>query len=187
VKSDVTIRVAQPCDMDDVYRITYDAYLDMNYCEYQSEARLIHYPHLDNIPETTVLVAIEDGKIAGTNSLTLDGEHGLPVDSDYKEECDKIRSEGRNLASSWRIVTVDHDRRVVMGLIAKTVEIALQLGVETCLFTLNPHHERVYKRLLNMETIANHSGSVHGLKNAPSVLMRLDKEACPLRWLPKAD
>lgn len=186
MKSDVTIRGAQPCDMDDVYRITYDAYLDMNYCEYQSEARLIHYPHLDNIPETTVLVAVEDREVIGTVSLTTDSIHGLHVDSDYKAECDKVRTEGRRLAAAWRLVTTDHDRRVVMDLIGHMVHVGVSFGVETCLFTFNPHHERVYKRLLNMETIANHSGSVHGLKNAPSVLMRLDKEACPLRWLPKA-
>jgi len=187
VKSDVTIRVAQSCDMDDVYRITYDAYLDMNYCEYQSEARLIHYPYLDNIPETTVLIAEGDGGIVGTTSLTLDGEQGLHVDSDYKAECAKVRTEGRRLAAAWRLVTTDHDRRVLMGLIGHMVTLAYSLSVETCLYTFNPRHESVYKRLLNMETIANHSGSVHGLKNAPSVLMRLDVEKCPSRWLPKAD
>jgi len=180
------IRPVQNGEMDDVYRITYDAYLDMNYCEYQSEARLIHYPHLDNIPETTVLIAEEDGGIVGTASLTLDGEQGLNVDSDYKAECDKVRTEGRRLAAAWRLVTTDHDRRVVMGLIGHMVHVVISFDVETCLFTFNPHHEGVYKRLLNMETISGHNSSVQGLKNAPSVLMRWDVEKCPSRWLPKA-
>jgi len=171
--------------MDDVYRITYDAYLDMNYCEYQSEARLIHYPHLDNIPETTVLVAVKDGEIVGTNTLTLDGPNGLHVDCDYKEECDRVRGEGRKLYASWRIVTVDHDRKVVMGLIKATVGLGYKLGFHTCLFTFNPHHESVYKRLLNMKTIARHDKSIHGLKNSPSVLMRLDREDVPARYVPK--
>ena len=155
----------------------------MGYCKPQPDSRLNHYPHLDDIPETTVLIAISEGRIIGTNSLTMDGEHGLHVDADYKYQVDKVREEGRKLASSWRIVTGVHGRKLVMGLIASTVDLVISLGVETCLFTFNPHHERIYKRLLNMETLDRHENSIDGLSHAPSVLMRWDIEKCPEKWL----
>ena len=179
-----TIRSANTFgELDRVHKLTHDAYVEMGYCKPQPDSRLNHYPHLDDIPETTVLIAILDGRIIGTNSLTMDGEHGLHVDADYKWQADKVRAEGRKLASSWRIVTDVHERKVVMGLMACTVNLGVSLGIETCLFTFNPHHERIYKRLFNMETIGRHESSIEGLTNAPSVLMRCDIEKCPEKWL----
>jgi len=173
-------------DLDCVYCLTHDAYLAKGYCLPQPQGRLIHYPHLDGIPETTVLIAILNGGIAGTNSLTLDGPCGLHVDHDFKPECDAIRAEGRRLAASWRIATsasLRSETRVVLALIQETVRQALLAGVETCVFTFNPRHERIYKRLLNMQTVAARLESVAGLANAPAVFMRLDMERIPERWL----
>jgi hypothetical protein len=53
----------------------------------------------------------------------------------------------------------------------------------TCVFTFNPRHERIYKRLLNMKTVARRVETVHGLCHAPAVLMRWDFEDCPDMWL----
>ena len=172
-------------DLEEVYRLTHDAYLARGYCLPQPDGRLVHYPHLDGIPETTVLVAILNGAVAGTNSLTLDGLRGLHVDHDFKAECDAVRAEGRTLAASWRIATQEelrNETRVVMALIQETVRLLIQKGVQTCVFTFNPRHERIYKKLLNMETLARHEGSVGALQNAPAVFMRLDTEKIPERW-----
>ena len=185
------VRVAATAaDMDKVYRLTHDAYLEQGYCAPQPDGRLIHYPHLDGIPETTVLVAEENGQIVGTNSLTLDGPAGLHVDSDFKAECDRIRAEaraaGRRLGASWRIATRSSCRQVavvVKSLIRETVSRFVADGVETVVFTFNPRHERIYKRLLNMRTVARHGGTVHGLNNAPAVFMRWEMATCPDQWL----
>lgn len=175
-------------EMDEVYRIVHDAYLERGYIEEQPYGKLIHYPHLDGIPETTVLVAIENSEIVGTNSVTFDGLYGMHVDEDFKEECDQIRLEKRVLAASWRIATrksCRNVRKVVMELIQKTVDHAIINGIETVLFSFNPRHERIYKKLLNMTTIARDDKSVAGLSNAPAVLMRADTEKLPDRWLKK--
>ncbi|MBI3831317.1 MAG: hypothetical protein HY291_17495 [Planctomycetes bacterium] len=172
-------------EMDEVYRLTHDAYVGRGYNPPQPDGRLVHYPHLDAIPETTVLIAVENGRILGTNSITLDGPLGLSVDGDFKPECDAIRKERRPLATSWRIATREDLRsetRVVMGLIQETVRCGISAGVLTCMFTFNPRHERIYKKLLNLETVAQ-CAETKGLKNAPAILMRLDLENCPQRWL----
>lgn len=172
-------------EMDEVYRIVHDSYLERGYIEEQPDGKLIHYPHLDGIPETIVLAAVEDGRIVGTNSITMDGPCGLHVDADFKEECDRIRAEGRKLASSWRIATRSScrsERKTVMRLIQETVDQALDHGIETMLFTFNPRHEKIYRKLLNLTTIARSDGSIGSLSHAPAVLMRVDEADIPARW-----
>ena len=44
-------------ELDQIYKLTHDAYVERGYCEPQPGGKLIHYPHLDHIPETTILVA----------------------------------------------------------------------------------------------------------------------------------
>lgn len=169
-------------ELDTIYKLTYEEYIREGYCPIQSDRRLIHFPHLDNIPETTVLVALIEDQIVGTNSLTVDGENKLHVDIDFPKEVSAIRAEGRKLAASWRII-VDRQSRnnllIIKTLILRTIRLALDLGIETCLFTFNPKHKRFYQRYLKMKTIA-YSDSSRNLINAPMVLMRLDKEdLCP--------
>lgn len=184
--SEIEIRLVEtPWEMEAVYRLTHDAYVERGYCDVQPDGRLVHYPHLDGIPQTKVLVALAGGEIVGTNSLTLDGPAGLHMDDDFKAECDAVRAEGRTLAASWRIVTSStcrSERTVVMGLIQRTVDLMLAQKIQTSVFTFNPRHERVYQRLLNMTTVAR-KDSIGGLKNAPAVFMRLDMERIPVRWL----
>ena len=50
-----------------------------------------HFEYLENIPETTQLVALVDSVIIGTVSFTFDNSLGLPSDVDYHEETDKLR------------------------------------------------------------------------------------------------
>ncbi|MFH1022485.1 MAG: hypothetical protein V1809_03790 [Planctomycetota bacterium] len=179
---DVTVRsVRNEWEMDEVYRMTHDAYVERGYTVPRPDGRLIHYPHLDGIPETTVLVAEVEGELVGTNSFTFDNSFGLPDDVDFRRECDAIRQEGRKLAASWRLVTRSgyrDERQIVMGLIQESIRRIVETGVTTCLFTFNPRHERVYQRLLNMKTVAR-SGETSGLQNAPAVFMRCDFETLP--------
>jgi hypothetical protein len=174
-----------PGELDAVHRLTHDAFLERGYCRPQPDGRLRHHPALDLARETTVFVAVADGVVVGTNSLTLDGPGGLPMDRDFRVECHRVRAEGRVLAASWRLATHRTYRDqsfLVKELIRVTTVFGVRSSVETCLFTFNPRHERVYQRLLNLRTIGRRKGMA-GLLNAPAVLMRSDLERLPERWL----
>ena len=126
-------------------------------------------------------MAVSEGEIVGTNTLTFDGIAGLQADSEFKAQCDKIRAEERRLACCWRIVTrftAREESKIVLGLMAESINLALTSGVETCVFTCHPKHRRVYQRLLNMKPLAE-SLSTDGLSNAPAVFMRCDLESLP--------
>ena len=166
------IRVATQDDMDDVYKLTYEAYISQGYCEPNKEGKLIHYPHLDNIPETTVLIAIANNEVIGTNSITIDGSNGLHVDDDFPEEVEQFRQrckkENRILSSSWRIATKEKSLSLIKALVFATAEQNFLLGVDEQLFSFNPRHEKIYRRLIGLQTVA--VGHCHAT-NAEAVLM----------------
>ncbi len=171
-------------DLEEIYSLVHDAYVERGYIEPQPDGRLVLYPQLDNIPETTVIIMWDGDRIVGTNTLTLDGPKGLPSDEDFRKECDAIRAEGRKLAGSWRLCTrtgYRDERHIVLELIARTVRLTLQNEVETCVFTIHPRHVDVYRKLLNMTLVSQKEETVRGLQNAPAVFMRCDRETLP-QW-----
>lgn len=175
--------IRDAAELDCVYRMTHDAYVDMGFIEPRPGGRLVHYPHLDAAPETTILVALLDGVIVGTNSVTLDGPAGLHVDEDFKAVTDQIRAEGRRIAAGWRINTrrdVRDQANIVRGLIGEAMRLLVNTGIRTCLFIFNKRHERIYQRLLGMTTIAE-LPEIRCVNNFPAVLMRCDFEHLP-KW-----
>jgi hypothetical protein len=182
-RGDIRLRITESGhDMDAVYRLTYDCYVAKGYCLPNSSGRLIHYPHLDGLEETTVLV-IETGggEIVGTCSTTTDNPHGLHVDEDFLSEANQVREEGGVLASSWRIAVDPKYRsgsRVACMLIKGVIEIWHMSGVDTALMTFGPCHEAFYRRYANCMTIARSEG-LKDIQNTAAVLMRWDRYRCP--------
>lgn len=171
-------------DLEQVYRLTYECYLQQGYCSRNKSGKLIHYPHLDHLAETSIFVAEDaNGDVIGTCSTTLDNPHGLHVDEDFHKEADLVRQEGHTLASSWRIA-VDTRYRAGTAVARLLVEGAVAFwhaaSIETCLMTFNPCHERFYARYLGCQTIARRN-ELHDLSNAPAILMRWDADRCPLK------
>lgn len=164
--------VRHRCELEEVYRITHDAYLERGYCAPQPGGRLIHYPALEGTPETTVLVAMEDKTVIGTVSLTIDGACGLNVDHDFPAEVRGVRTEGRALGAVWRLATratQRGERRVVMALIQAAVRLAFETQeLETFLIVVNPRHQSAYARLLDMQTVAFSPGT-EGLEPQPRI------------------
>ncbi len=173
--------VANSWDLMDVYHLTHDVYVERGYSEPQPDGRLIHFPHLDSVPETTIFVARENDDTVGTISLTLDGPAGLPADKDFQAECARIRRVGRVLAAVWRLVTTSScssERKVVMALMRAALVRVFELGVQTWVCTLDPRHERVYRQLLDMKLVARRS-NIQVFSNAPAAFMRCDYETLP--------
>jgi hypothetical protein len=173
-------------ELESVYRLTHDAYVEMKYAKPQPDGRLIHYPQLENIPETTVMIADSGSRVLGTLSITVDGPMGLNTDRDFPKHTREIRSQTNMLAACWRMVTCKdcrHKKSIIKDLLKESLKyIFRQLEIDTLLFTVNPSHERVYQLLFGCETIAHRTKSIDGLENAPAVLMRLDNKNVPERW-----
>lgn len=182
---EATIREAtSKQDMEGVYRLLHDAYVQQGYVESQNEQQLLYNAEFDNIPETTVLIVEASGLLLGTVSITVDGPSGLPVDKDFGTTCNLIRKRQEILACAWRLVTrygYADERKLVMTLIGEAVQVALRRKVQICLCALNPKHQHFYSRLLGMKTISM-CRSMKSLRNAPGICMRCDTAKLPLWW-----
>ncbi len=138
------------------------------------------YPHLNNINQTTVLIAELNNNIIGTNSMTIDSEHGLHTDLFFKQETDYIRkSSEKKLGSSWRIATNKEYRgniRLFLDIIQNSFFLAKKKGIETCLFVFDKKHEKLYKKLLDAETISEKVCNIEAEIDINMVLMKTDTE-----------
>ena len=176
------------CELDETRRLVHDAYLASGLIGPQPGGRLIYYPHLDGIPETTILVAELNGVIVGTSTVTCDGPAGLHLDEEYPAELHRIRGEHRRLASSWRLA-VRWDSRmyrsIFLHLLRANVGCMKERGVETCLATVLPRIVPLYRRMLGLRVVGPAtSGQVCeadslSMFRCQTVLMRGDLENLP--------
>lgn len=149
--------VLQPSDLDEVHRLTHDAYLALGYIDPQPDGRFRHYAAVEYAPENMVLVAADGDAIVGTISATIDGPCGLPVDHDFVPTCDAVRAEGRSVGVVWRMVTTPAHRaniKLALALIGASLEVLERFGTDTVLISPTPHHERAYEHVFGLRPIA---------------------------------
>jgi len=143
--------------LPEIYSLTHDTFVESGLILPKENGQLNLYPHLNEIKETTIIIAECDGQIIATNSVTLDGEMGLHTDMYFKEEMDFLRKNNSNLGSSWRIATKKEFRgniRVLMNLIKHSLTIGKEKGMKSSLFIFEKKNERIYKKLIGAKTIA---------------------------------
>ncbi len=180
------VRPAQGrAELDAVHRLTHDSIVAAGYMSATPDGRLDSYPALDASPFTTVLVAVRDGTIIGTNSLTADGPLGLHTDLYFPTETNAVRRDRRRLVSSFRIATAPTVQNrlgyaLILDLVKWTLVVASEAyRFETMLCTFNPKHETVYRRMLAATSLARQTRVAHGDVNAGAVLMRIDVDRLP--------
>lgn len=165
--------VIEPGDLDEVHRLTHDAYLALGYIEPQPDGRFRHYAAVEAAPENMVLVASEGDAIVGTISVAIDGPCGLPVDHDFVQTCDAVRAEGRTVGVVWRMVTTPEYRantKLALALIGASLEVLERFGTDTVLISPTPHHERAYEHIFGLRPIAR--TAVTSYVHTALVLMR---------------
>jgi hypothetical protein len=161
-------------ELHQVYKLTHDNYVNLGYCDPHPSRMLIHYPTFDHLPETTILVALDHGRIIGSVSVTRDGPSGFTIDQDFPGAISKIREEGKPCASVWRMVVEESmktRRAVVIRLMSELFHRMIDSQISNVLFAVNPKHVDVYQRMLQMNVVEKKLNS-EGLNNAPAVLLR---------------
>ena len=134
------------------------------------------FPGFDISKNTKTIVAEIDNKIVGTNSITIDGNIGLPSDKYFKNETDFIRNQTNgNVGNSWKIAISENNRAnigILFDLIQKTVELASEMEIVTCLYIFPKKHENIYRKLIKAETIAEKKCNIGDVKDVNLVLMQ---------------
>lgn len=169
--------VATADELDQVYRLHHDSWVHEGHLAALPSGRIIRHPELDVDRNTVILAAFEDGKVVGTNTATLDGPLGVPMDHGLKHELDAIRQEGHKLMASWRIATHPSYRNrtsLILQLIAETADWGHRLGGSACVYLFAKRHERVYQRLVSARTICDAGFFYPDAPRWHATLMRTD-------------
>lgn len=181
-----TLRPVQSrADLEAVYRLTHDAYLDNGVIQAQPNGMLVYAEHLDHSRDTTVWLVLHRETPIATISLTQDGPDGLIMEEEFEAELTQVRQERRRLGGVWRLVVhrdYRRDSQIVQLLIAQGVQWLLR-ETETGLIVVAPRHAKLYRKLLNMIPLAAKNGDFGEHIHGPTVLLRWDYERCPLHWM----
>lgn len=174
-------------ELELVYQLVHDAYVEEGYSQPQNNGKLIYFGEADQLKETHILVAKYKNKIVGTISITLDNNQFMPVPQTFHNEYHAIRNEGKKIGIVWRLAVAKSHRRhasILAKLIKNAISLGFNAGMNTALFTHHQKHENFSKKVLKMQVIARRE-KMTGFGNPPGSMMRLDKDACPSRWLIK--
>jgi len=173
-------------DMEHVYRLVHDAYLEKGYCEPIENQRLTYFEQLDNIPETSIFLVRIDDEIIGTLSLTEQNPLGEPVDEVFQADYKNVLLENRKTAVIWRLAIEKRYREmpfIVTELIKAVIWTCFERGIQTTISTINQRQERLYQRIFNMRSVAHNTG-ISDFSHVPCAMIRWDQELCPKRWHP---
>jgi hypothetical protein len=152
----------------------------MGYSDQKPSGLLRHYGWLDDLEQTTILLAEEHetGELMGTCSFTLDNPHGLHVDVDFPVEMRILRDThaGKIIGAAWRIVT-RHERCTLraMKMLQRMIAMLVWESADILVCSFNPRHAKYYRHIWGLSLVADRvaTPSVNG---APSALMMVDAD-----------
>ncbi len=138
-------------EREQAYKLAYDAYIKKGFIDPDPSGMHfgLHHAH----PLTTTFIGKLDGEVVITMSLFPDSELGLPMDSLYQKELDKLRRRGRflaevgTLASSPKVRTGLQQLPMMMNNIMQRYA-SQHLGVDDLVITVNPAHKLIYKYMI---------------------------------------
>ena len=145
-----------------------------------ADGKVSSAPGFDLLPETSIILARQQGRLVGTLSITIDSAHGLPSDQFFAKETAKLRRSAlKPLTTAWRIAVdpqVQRSSELVLGIMTEGFNLLRALDSEFCLATFAPKHVRVYRRLVAAELLAEGSFHVGPSVAIPMSLMQMKIE-----------
>ena len=123
-------------------------------------------------PDLYTFIAYDEGVLAGTVSVRLDGGNGLAADALYGAEIDALRAEGARLCEFTRLA-VDvkaASKPVLAGLFHTAYLYAAHVrGYSHAVIEVNPRHVAFYRRALAFEPLGGER--MNPRVQAPGVLL----------------
>ncbi|MDZ7700088.1 MAG: hypothetical protein U5R49_25235 [Deltaproteobacteria bacterium] len=172
-----TFKIADTIEeLKSAYGLVHDVYVKEGYMDpHPSGMRVTKY---NLLPKSTTFVGKKDGKVVVTISLIPDSENGLPMDSLFKRELDKIRSQGRYIAEVGNLATDPNFRNRNQNVPMHANKIMLRyahryLNVDNLVIAINPKHKWLYKNILLFNQISGKKDYDY-VKGAPALAMTMD-------------
>lgn len=163
--------------MDEIYRLTHDTLMEAGDIQAQNEGVIDSFSEIDNLLETTILIAECNCKIIGTISFTLDSSKGMHVNRWFKKEVGLIRKTVKgSLGVFWRIATHSDFRReraLVLDLMDKAFEVAYKRKCDYALLVSTYRHISLYQRFIGAEIVIKSKESLEGGHQVEIAMMKI--------------
>ena len=147
------VRVAKTVkDYERAFRLLHVAYVYQGIEDVTEDRMRITPQHV--LPESTVFVAYENGKLVATMTVTLDSPAGLPSDADYPDEMRALRKSGAVIVEYGSLAVV---KRCWRSGVVRLLEMAATawstkvLGATHAVVGVNPAIEPMYRALYAFE------------------------------------
>lgn len=173
-------------ELKTVLRMTHDAYVNEGYIQPQPDSLYHHYKTHDSLPDTAILIAIDNNQIVGTVSACNENHSGTSFENDFPEVAQNIKKEceitGKNLAYVYRIVTLPDYRnnKMITMILHSIIEYLCKNKTHITLIIINPKHVDFYERMLGFRKIAIGDTAAAA---APGVVMEADMRHVYYKWI----
>ena len=153
----VTYRLARSrSDYEGAFRILQKRYAESGLTRNPSMPMRVMPFHL--WPQTQVFVALDQDRVIGSVSLVRDeGDHGLPMESTYKEVVERLRSQGLMLAEVCCLCVGSDDKHSTGELFAGLTRImafhARYVGIKSLVAVVHPRHSKFYRLAMGFSEI----------------------------------
>ncbi|UCH92143.1 MAG: hypothetical protein JSV88_17845 [Candidatus Aminicenantes bacterium] len=164
------------------YQLVYKSYLKKGLINKRTQHKL-WVSEFNALATTMTLLIKKNKRIIGTITLILDSPIGLPTDSIYKQENDKLRHSKMKLAELSSLALDASKNHEALFLMARFLNYAYLIALyglsgkkaTDFVISVNPRYENFYKRFFLFEKIGGfrYYGWVN---NAPAILLKLDVE-----------
>jgi hypothetical protein len=176
--------VANPHELKSAYQLTYSEYLKRGYCD--SNPSKMHYNYFALLPDSRTFVLKKDDMIMGTVSLIVDSRCGLPMETLFPHEIDRLRLPDRRIAEVSLLALdlsalghktfslTDFEKMTCLFKLFKTLfdYARLETSVTDLVMCMHPKHQTLYK-YLTFETIGEVK-TYPGACNKPALPMRMN-------------
>lgn len=157
--SDPVIRMAKKEDMDQVYQVRYQSYLNAGLMQPNDSGRL--KDRYDSSDYTKIFVAVSNGRIIGTIRLIFDSKYGLPMDEEAR--CSSfmrfLRKQKRRIAEVGKYAFLPdyqlNSRKLLLDLDVWVLKYAISAGVHDLVILAVSHHSTFYEKFFLFEKLAD--------------------------------
>jgi len=164
-------------EREEALRLVHRVYGRSGLTDLKSNSIRVMRQHLAD--ETEIIVAKQAGEVVFTVTLVRDGLYGLPLESLFEDEVERMRSQGIRLAevsclahSNEEIDSRERFNTFVRG-ISLLLQTARRRKVDQLLLAVHPRHAKVYERLFGCERCSD-TKEYAAVKGNPAIMCKHD-------------
>jgi hypothetical protein len=159
-------------ELEAAYHLNYEIYVKNGYMQPSSTG--LRFSLFNAMPYTQTFIGAENTETVMAITLFPDSPLGLPMDSLYKQEVDKLRQDGRYVAEIGGLISKVNNQNLFLHLLKSLYLYADKyLQVDDLVATVHPKHSNFHEIILCFERF----GAVKSysyVNDNPAVALRLD-------------